>query len=129
MQTKNSQILYTISTYSLIASLALSLFSFVFGGISFLASFAIINIGLKQRFLEIENTQKTALGILSVFVIMSACLFWANSFLTPRMEEIEESVGKVLLSVLAIILSILLLILFYFSFSYFFSFLSTRFWS
>ena len=129
MKPKQSLILYKTSTYSLVASLALVFFSFIAGSISFLGSLILVASGLKERVLEFEANERLAFGAVSTLVIMSLSLFWANSFLNPRMKEVEESVGRVLLSVLASILSILLLVLFYFSFSYFFSYLSTRFWS
>ena len=129
MQTKNSSSLSKVSTYSLIVSLALVLFSLISSLISFVGSFFIFQFGFNDKFLALDYTQKLSSGILVVAILMGISLFSANNFLSVRMEEIEESVGSVLLSILSLILSTLLLVLFYFSFSYFISYLSTRFWS
>lgn len=129
MQTKKFSNLSKLSTYSLIASLALVLFALMASVVSFLGSFTILQAGLKDRFLALDYTQKLSFGVLTVAILMGVSLFSASNFLSVRIEEIEESVGSVLLSVLSFILSILLLAIFYFSFSYFISYLSTRFWS
>lgn len=104
MQTKNSSNLSKISTYSLIVSLDLVLFSLISSAVSFLGSFLIFQLGFKDRFLALEDTQKLSFGVLGVAILMGVSLFSASNFLSVRMEEIEESVGSVLLSILSTLL-------------------------
>jgi amino acid transporter len=129
METRTSNLPSKISTISLIGSLSLLIFGFVSAIFSLIFSFSVFQLGFKDDFLNLPWIQNLSLGIILIMVIMAFSLFYAKKWLHPRMEEVKESVGVNLLTVLSIILSIILLLLFYFGYANFLSFLFTRFWS
>lgn len=129
MENTTSNLPSKISTVSLIGSLSLIFFALVSGLVSLIFSFIVFQLGFKSRILDLPALQNLSFGILVTMIIMGFSLFYSQKWLHPRMEEVRESVGQNLLTILSIILSIILLLLFYFGYANFLSFLFTRFWS
>jgi|GEM_PF-5501660 len=129
MENTTSNLPSKISNFALIGSLSLIIFALISSFTSLIFSFLVTSLGFKNRILDLPDLQNLSFGILLTMILMGFSLFYSQKWLHPRMEEVRESVGQNLLTILSIILSIILLLLFYFGYANFLSFLFTRFWS
>lgn len=125
---KNTSTLFKLSLSGLVISLALVLFTFTAGFSWVIFSWGVSEFNFKNQVLAIDFYQRLVFGLGFTVLNMSISLFFSQSFLRPRMEEIVDSVGEVTLAVLSLILSIMLFILFYFSFSMVFQYTHNNYW-
>ncbi len=117
-----------ISKLALTFSLALFVFSIcsVVIGLSF-SWFAGI-FDFDEWFMDLQRWQILVICGVAIFLIMTFSLLVSESWINPRVKEIQNSLNKNLLLVLATILTIIILTICYFGFSMFFTFLLNNFW-